>query len=541
MNRSFEQLPENLTKAIVHLTGIGLAIFLGLSAGSGNFMQVGKFVFLVLALLYVLFLQNLTWKIIYFICTLGLNFIPGGIFFGASEITCAILFCLFAATWWRKEKPITPFETEKLPFRIFNVCLIAWITYNIIHMLYTIWDPYWAGDVAIKNLLKTYIQWAGLPIAVFYFMHFPQSLKIKEDFPKTMGKILLFCLLANLAIRTYALLSGRFGGDPTLTKVEFAQGMFYIPGIGATENPYVFRILGPMSILFCMTFLHSEWIKSQGPGQRWILLLCLGMSWIGTILGGGRASIPLAVFFILSVYIFRKKYGRLILMGITAIFMIGLANGLYHIGLMQHLPPMVLRSCAVIIINKGEDAKVLLRGSNEMREDIFKMAIAEWKSDSRIFWFGRSTYSYGYDDILDAQLRADGLLISGLRRGASHNLISDLLIIFGLVGFCLFMAMIFSYLWLMWGIYRYKFYQNVEPGVRSLALVAFLGTAGFVSYGLIAGGGMIDGFSLLIILSRIYAVNISQIQSAKSAESKTLPHIGRYWDAPNFHAKRAIS
>jgi len=102
---------------------------------------------------------------------------------------------------------------------------------------------------------------------------------------------------------------------------------------------------------------------------------------------------------------------------------------------------------------------------------------------------------------------------------------TDLLIVFGLFGFCLFMAMIASYLWFIWGIYHYKFYPNVEAGVRSLALFAFLTTAQSVIYGLIAGGGNIDGLSLLIILSRIYSVHHEKKDEVSAAIAyPALPH-----------------
>lgn len=533
MNRSLEQLKEQITKVTVRVIGIGLALVFGLAAGSGNFMQVGKLCFLIAAILYVLFIQEFTWKIVFFVCTLGLNFAPAGFLFGSGEIMCGLLFCLFVATWWRKEKPVRPVEVERFSFKLFNTCLVIWIVYNGLHMYYNILDPYWAGDIAIKNLLKTYMEWAGLPIVVLYFMNRPHALKVNADFPKTIGILLLACLVINLLIRLYALSTGRFGGDESLSQDEVVQSLFRIPIIGATENIFIFRGLGPSATLLSIIFLGSEWIKKQAWSQKAIYFLCLSIAVIGTLVGGGRASILISIISVLLVYLIQRKFGRMFCVGVVGIFMAALANLLYHTGAMQHLPQMVLRSSAVVIINKNADAETLLHGSNDWRKDLFLMALNEWRSDSRIFWFGRSTYSFGYADELDIKRRSgEGVMLSTLRRGHTHNLITDLLVVYGLVGFILYMLLICTFLWFVWGMYRYT-NPNVENGVRSLALYTFLNTAVWVSYAMVAGGaGMIDGFMLLLIISRIYAVKNEKVIS--TSEIPIFPVSNQIGGIPSF-------
>lgn len=536
MNPTAEQLQENFPKFIIYILGIILAIILGLASGSGNSTQIGKVFIIIGFITYTISIQQYTWKIIYFLACLGFTYIPGGFAFTTPEITCAGLFGLFVATWWCKDKPGLPVEMEQVPFKLFNFCLLAWVIYTIGHAGYTIFDPIKPDEVAIKNLLKTYMSWTGVPLAILYFVNRPQTLKVNKDFPRTIGAILLFGLTINLAIRIYAFCTGRFGGDDTLTLMEINDSLFRIPIIGATENIYVFRTLGPTAILISIAYLSSEWIRAQQRRQRIIFQLCLLFGIIGTLISGGRASIIIAITFTALIFFLQKKYHQLLGVGFFSLITIVLINILYHTGAMQHMPPMVLRSSSGLIINKGAEAKNAFHGSNDWRYDLFEAAINEWKSDPRIFWFGRSTYSYGEIDILDIKLHGgEGVMNASLRRGTTHNLITDILIVFGLSGFCLFMALIASFLWVTWGIYRYRFYPNVEASVRSLALIAFVSTAGSVGYGMIAGGGMIDGLFLLLIVSRISSVHhTSIIKSSSSMERPALPHSGRYLGPPEF-------
>ena len=530
MNRSIESLPEYVTKFVVYSSGLLLAILFGLAAGVGNFQQIGKIFCIILAIFYVLFIQDFTWKIIYFLSILGLNFSPGGFALGSGEIACSFLFCLFAATWWRKEKADRPIEMKSVAFNLFNLSLFMWIGYCILHMLYNIFDPYWAGDIALKNLLKTYMQWTGLPIAVLYFINRPQALKVKSDFPKTIGFIFLICLVFNLSLRIYAFSTGRYGVDETLTASEIVQSMFYIPLIGAGENPYVLRGLAPAAILASMVFLHSEWIRYQRRSQKitYLLILCMGI--LGAFLSGGRITLVFAAVLAILVLAFQKRYKRLSIIIFTAICLIVCVNILYHSRMMERMPPMVLRSSAIAIIGKGQDAKLALQGSNDWRYALFQAALAEWKSDPRIFWFGRATYSYGYADDLDRVLHGgEGVMNSSLRRGATHNLLTDILIVYGLVGFFLFIFLVASFMILVWGIYRRNSYQNpnVEPAVRCLALFAFLNTGISTIYGFIAGSsGIFDGFILLLIVSRIHAV-FCEKSSIPAAKWVSTPMLGK--------------
>src|SRR5262249_19813977 len=88
----------------------------------------------------------------------------------------------------------------------------------------------------------------------------------------------------------------------------------------------------------------------------------------------------------------------------------------------------------------------MIRGSTEWRTRLFFRALDEWRSDDRIFWFGRATYQFGTGDWFAMKIYGEeGMLDSSLRRGATHNLITDLLVIFGIIGFVLYVLLQFAF------------------------------------------------------------------------------------------------
>jgi O-antigen ligase len=109
----------------------------------------------------------------------------------------------------------------------------------------------------------------------------------------------------------------------------------------------------------------------------------------------------------------------------------------------------------------------------------------EWRSDSRIFWFGRATYAYGIGDWTAIMLLGEeGKLQSSLRRGDTHNMITDLLVSYGLYGLILYFATVLSFLYLLWVIRRS---EHTDELGKTMALIVLVQMGYTFGYGLIAG------------------------------------------------------
>jgi hypothetical protein len=140
-----------------------------------------------------------------------------------------------------------------------------------------------------------------------------------------------------------------------------------------------------------------------------------------------------------------------------------------------------------MIFSKTTAAEGSLVSSTNWRQELFDRAIDEWLSDSRIYWFGRATYSYGVADytaiLVLGGYRAS--MESSLRRGATHNAITDLLISYGLVGcilsYCATAAMLY-FLWRSWARTPLST-QPKDLALLCFTLAAFTVAAGFAGTG----------------------------------------------------------
>ena len=112
--------------------------------------------------------------------------------------------------------------------------------------------------------------------------------------------------------------------------------------------------------------------------------------------------------------------------------------------------------------------------------------MSEWQSDRRIFWFGRGTYKFGSEDILALKLNVrQGAMETSLRRGSTHSLITDLLVVYGLCGLITYCAMMVTLIWFLWRAYKHSSID--EPG-KLVTLMCLILIAFNFAYDLIGGG-----------------------------------------------------
>ena len=127
------------------------------------------------------------------------------------------------------------------------------------------------------------------------------------------------------------------------------------------------------------------------------------------------------------------------------------------------------------------------------------MAIDEWRSDSRVFWFGRATYGWGVNDALAYKI-SGGFRAgqeSSLRRGATHNLVTDLLVTYGLLGCLLYYSLMLGILRFLWFVYRSSESPTV---VRPLALFCLVSYTSYLLIATFGGGTFLPDTIWLVIL-----------------------------------------
>jgi O-antigen ligase len=168
-------------------------------------------------------------------------------------------------------------------------------------------------------------------------------------------------------------------------------------------------------------------------------------------------------------------------------------------------PIAIARPLQWVMVSKNKEAEASIESSSRWRQDLFKMAIAEWRSNPRIFWFGRATYAYGVSDFVAMQIGGgyEAMMESSLRRGATHNHLTDLLVTYGLIGCILYYCLVLAIILFLWAVYRSA---NIPPVVKPLRLLCLMSSLEYVVYASIGGGfyPTEQVWLLIVLLAALY-------------------------------------
>ena len=464
--------------------GVVISLLAGTLIGSGDLGTIKRLVLIVFVVAYVLFLHSYTWKIALLICMLGFTHVGFGFKIGGVEMTGLLSAATIVAVGWRKQRLQTPEVMELYCFRVFRLALLAWLLYSSAHAVYTVMDPFNPYEFALKNFSKTVVGMTGLWILVYYFMYRPRGIVSDENMLKSVVTIGAVGLVVNIAIRTWGILHGIHNPEVALDLGDDAR-YFTIPGVDLMEDPYALRGATPFTATVAAVLLGSKWLNGYSSAFRFLVGCVLFLSFLGAVLSGGRATI-IFVFFVIGITLWMRAYYRLVLVALTAALFAVLALNLIP-GVLRSVPEVMQRSLQMVVFtDESSWAQANINESSRWRRELVTRAFNEWRSDRRIFWFGRGTYKFGNDDLI-AQKRnlGEGSMEVSLRRGSTHSLITDLLIVYGLCGLLVYVAMMLSLLWFLRKVYRHN---SIDEVGKMVALVCYIQIGFNFAYDLIGGG-----------------------------------------------------
>jgi O-antigen ligase len=397
------------------------------------------------------------------------------------EQTGVLAIFIVLLTWWRKERIQKPRIMETMLFGAFNIALLGWLLYSFGHLIYNTLDPYNPSEFALKNFLKTVVQFSGPLLLVFYFMHRPTGIVVNRRLSVHLIAIGLFALGVNLMIRLWELKEGSL--DPA-NQIEGETPYFAIASLDIMANYYALRNAGPFLGVVCIAFLRGPWFTCQSffvRGAVWSLYI---LSLIGSTLSGGRATIVF-LFFLSVVVLWLRRFHRLVLSMFAGGLVFVVALNLIP-NVLEPMPLIMQRSLQLIVFtSESYDAKASIDSSTSWRKEIVERAFELWRFDSRVFWFGRGTYKFGAEDFRALKRDAGaGAMDVSLRRGATHSLVTDLLLVFGLVGFIIYMTMFACLLAILWRLWKDPRSDDI---VKPIALASFILTAFNLAYGIVGG------------------------------------------------------
>ncbi len=475
------------------ICGFIFATFCGALIGQSSFVLLILGAVFAGVLCYVVFLKEYTWHFALLICFVGLVFRPVGFDFGPMEISCGLGFLLLLSTGWIKGGRGASSLENQPGFSLVRGVLLWWLVYLVLHMLYNIRAPYRPADFALKNALKSYFAALAPAILLWYFSARPKVLQVGNSVLRVIAGLLLSGLIFNLGVAIYSLIMHHNPVDPD---VSDQMPAFYIPILNTRENPFALRYLGPSAVLLSVVVLALGRRRLHIGRSVNFALFFLGIA--GSFLSGGRATVVTAGLLALTVLLVTRRIRAIFIAAVFAILVV-VALNVAGPAINRSAPLAVVRPLQWMLISKNNEAQSSIDSSSRWREELFHLAIDEWHSSARIFWFGRATYGFGVTDFVNAEITGAyrAAMEASLRRGATHNLITDLLVAYGLVGCLLYYALQIAVVRLLWLTYRGA---AKDLAFRAFTLFCLITYASYLAVASVGGGFVLPEMIWLFIV-----------------------------------------
>lgn len=448
--------------AFVAILGVLLALLAAVASAQNLYSFVlGAIVFLGIG--YVLFLNQLWIPLAFFYACLGFNIQPVGPSLAPLHITLAMSGVFLLSNTWRKRASLPGENTIRSCFNIFTVAFLSYSAYLAIQAFVTKFYPHGGLHVSWGNLAKQYVgMWGGFAL-VWITVTFLQYFKITKRLEMWMALGLLIGLMINLSLRLYGIFVLGIGSHDTITGETVGINTIFIPFLNLTDNIYALRSLGSLSVLFGIVILTSKEFRSKSSGLKLISALLVVLGFIGAVASMGRAALFLSFIYGGSVLFLRGRVlalAALVSLSILGIFGIRM---FYEVS-PQSVPIGIQRALAMIPGMNMPEAKSNIDSSSDWRYELAMRAWDEWASSTRTTLIGRGVYSYTErDEQVMARSGYYGGMDVALRRGATHNLVTDLLLTTGVIGALLYYLVLGSLLVATMRLFRLAKRNSIYP------------------------------------------------------------------------------
>jgi hypothetical protein len=472
------------------------AVYIARAIVDQNSLILFVMVATVLGLLYLLKLYQYTWQIALFACSIGCTCAPLGFKISSIELSAVLVVALLSIAWWRKDL-IMHYQLRRQPVTIIFFCaLFLLLIYAVCHF-YVYWRyPFLPAEYSVRNSLKQMFQSYVPMVVVLVVMLKPGMLRLGRHITKTLVFITLFSLILDIGVKCYSVFiqgPGVFGDKD--------NARLFIAGINLMENIYILRLLGPFAVLLGM-FLLAERNKNANCGVYKVVLgLMVLLGLVGSLLSGGRLAVILCILFAVVALLIKKRILALLCMGMFCGGVIAVINLFSNQIFVNNMPERIKRTLYLVSFDRNanalQHAKGSIQSSSEWRKELFIRSIKEWQSNRTVIWFGRDVYAFNDDDLLGMSIKGvyEGGMDSSLRRGATHNLISDLLLIYGLIGAILYYLVLVSMVFFLLFILR-KIPK--EWSERNIVLITLISLIYWIAYAQIGGTWFSDNLAWLV-------------------------------------------
>lgn len=434
---------QAIVRGIILLLGVIVALIAGSATANYDivFLFIGAMCFG--ALLFVGIVWRYVLSLALWISLLGFSWYPLGFALGADELSYLLVVTLIFTTIWRpfERRPMLDNPTER-SLRTFVRIGVVWFIYVGFELVWRLLEIRFYGEAGMKNVLKSYVGILMPTFCLIYFILRPSAILPLRNPVKTFLWMLLVSLTVGIGGRIYQNTFGLSMLDEQSGRI--VAGPLVIPGVLIVEGLYVLRTLAPLGALAGILFLTARQPDGRRPQMTIIFLSCsvilLGI--VGAFVSGGRASIALVGMFILGVLCLRRAYVSVIACGAVFVLIILMVNVGYR-SIESMAPTNVLRSISWMVVDGNTNTSGDIEASTRWRQMIFESSMDEWNSSLRNRIIGRGYKGFADTDYTDsAQAGYYEKIDIALQRGATHSLLSDVLLVFGLIGAFLYYGML---------------------------------------------------------------------------------------------------
>jgi hypothetical protein len=488
-----------------------VSLYLGSKVAEGNYFNLGLCAALVAGAFYALSINKYWIFISLAIASFGIRIQPMGPALDAEHLAILLAGGFILSNFWKK---VTPAPSEKIvsqAFGWFDKAFLIFTLYLLVHGYVTYYYPSPEIVVALGNLTKQYFSFWS-PFAIVWtttrFIRFIPAIKKPHTW---IGILFLLGITFNIVLRTYSTFFLGLGERDLVTGEIISASALYIPVLNLTDNIYALRGLSPLVALFGIAMLTSRNKILTAGGQKflWLLLLLLGT--VGSLLSMGRATMAITALLVILCLLIRKHIAAVAVIFLLFVFLIVGARIAYETD-KDYVPFGLQRSLAMIPGMDMPEAKGDIDASSNWRWLLATQAFDEWKSNSRKFLIGRGVHAFTERDIMVTKLQGYfGAMDVALRRGTTHNIITDLLITIGVVGAILYVIVFICFITLI--IRILKIAKDSKYITYDTLFVCLLFSVSMIPFYILGGGGV---YNIVVLVFCATLSNIASISPVAS-------------------------
>ncbi|HRJ70787.1 MAG TPA: O-antigen ligase family protein [Terrimicrobiaceae bacterium] len=457
------------------------ALFIGRSIAFESYFPVILLALFAIGVIYLSGGSKYTFHMLLFAMFLDASFKPG-FNIASGEQFALICGMVILITCWRPAPEVQkPQVLAHWSLSLVKTFLSIWLGYVILHAVFHF--LYFPSE-GLKNIIKSYGSTFFPYLFALYFLNRPSAMVIPRNYSRMLFVIMLAALCIALMMRVYqthfgAMLESFDPGDVGMAGPLMIGPIFFV------ENVYALRGIAPGGVLAGVALLVSRYKGFQNDIMRLVALSLILIGITGCLYSGGRASIVIAAGYTFIVLVLRRKISWLFVGVVATVIAIAFAN-LFSDWVNRSAPMQLARTLQWVLIEKDDSSSKGIEDSGRWRSELRRKAFEEWKSTPKNLWFGQGFQGISSSDYAQAGYSAGGNFTGvsedfghyiSIKRVATHNMFTDVLVGYGLVGAIFYYSLLLALMSLIYHIYFWLPPDSEHKEVALLSAAAIWGNS----------------------------------------------------------------